>query len=86
MKGQSIFFPGYFHISEQTIFEKIELLDIFVLSNERFYLNFSVWAIEAMLLKVEQNFTDKLQWISRHEPINVSIACNTNKYCNPKCF
>ena len=39
-----------------------------------------------MLIKIEQNVTDKLQWISRHEPISVSIASNVHGYINPKFF
>ena len=38
--------------------------------------------MEAILLKVEQNVTDKLHWISKHVPISVSI----DGYNNPKCF
>ena len=79
-------FPGGFHKTDQTIFEKLEFLDIFVPTNERFYHNFSVWDMEAILLKVEQNVTDKLHWISKHEPISVSIASNVDGYNNPKCF
>ena len=42
--------------------------------------------MEAILLKVEQNVTDKLHWISKPEPISVSIALNVDGYNNPKCF
>ena len=79
-------FPGGFHKTDQTIFEKLEYLDIFVPSNERYYHNFSVWDMEAVLLKLEQNVTDKLHWISRHEPISLTIASNIDGYNNPKCF
>ena len=79
-------FPGGFHKNDESIFENLEYLNIFVPSNERFYHNFSVWDMEAVLLKIEQNVTDKLHWISRHEPISVSIASNVDGYINPKCF
>ena len=79
-------FPGGFHKSDQTIFEKLEYLNIFVPLNLRYYLNFSVWDMEAMLLKLDQNVTDKLHWISKHEPISVSFASNINGYIDPKCF
>ena len=42
--------------------------------------------MEALLLKLDQNVTEKLHWISRHEPISVSIASNIDGYNNPKCF
>ena len=42
--------------------------------------------MEALLLKLDQNVTEKLHWISRHEPISVSIASNIDGYINPKCF
>ena len=79
-------FPGGFHKNDQTIFEKLEYLDIFVPSNQRFYQKFSVWDMEAILLKLDQSVTEKLHWISRHEPISVSIASNVDSYNNPKCF
>ena len=79
-------FPGGFHKNDQTIFEKLEYLDIFVPLNQRFYHNFSVWDMEAILLKLDQNVTETLHWISRHEPISVSIASNIEGYNNPKCF
>ena len=79
-------FPGGFHKNDQTIFEKLEYLDIFVPSNQRFYQKFSVWDMEAILLKLDQSVTEKLHWIPRHEPISVSIASNVDGYNNPKCF
>ena len=42
--------------------------------------------MEALLLKLDQNVTEKLHWISRHELISVSIASNIDGYINPKCF
>ena len=42
--------------------------------------------MEALLLKLHQNVTEKLHWISRHEPISMSIASNIDGYNNPKCF
>ena len=39
-----------------------------------------------MLVKLEQNVTDKLYWISKHEPISVSITSNIDGYINPKCI
>ena len=79
-------FPGGFYKNDQTRFEKLQFLDIFVPLNERFYHKFSVWDMEALLLKLDQNVTEKLHWISRHEPISVSIASNIDGYNNPKCF
>ena len=79
-------FPGGFHKNDHTIFKKLQYLDIFVPLNERFYSKFSVWDMEALLLKLDQNVTEKLHWISRHELISVSIASNIDGYNNPKCF
>ena len=86
MKGQNIFFLEAFIKLTSPYLKKLEFLDIFVPSNERFYHNFSVWDMEAILPKIEQNVTDKLHWISKHEPISVSIASNVDGYNNPKCF
>ena len=33
-----------------------------------------------------KDMTDKLHWISRHEPISASIALNVDGYSDPRCF
>ena len=70
-------FSGAFHKNEQTIFEKFEHLDIFVPLNERFYHKFSG------SIKLDQNVTEKLHWISRHKLLSMSIASNIEGYNNP---
>ena len=35
-------------------------------------------------IKLDENVTDKIHWLSRHEPISASIASNVDGYIDPK--
>ena len=79
-------FPGGFHKSSVTIFDKLDSLGIHTPAKLRYYKHFVVWDMEAMLQKINQRTSDKLQWISRHVPVSVSITSNVQGFESPRCF
>ena len=79
-------FPGGFHKSPLTIFEKLESLGIHTSEESRYYKLFAVWDMEAMLQKTNHSTTTKLNWISKHVPISVSVASNITNFESPRCF
>ena len=79
-------FPGGFHKTPATIFEKIRSLNINVEKNICYFRKFIVWDMEAILIKNHDKSSDKLQWLSKHKPISVSIASNVLDYEVPYCL
>ena len=83
-----LIFPGGFHNTNQTIFDKLHSLNINIPERDRYYPYYAVWDMEAVLSKndSEPNKNSKLKWISQHIPISVSVASNVSNYRSPKCF
>ena len=70
-------FPGGFHKTQPTIFDKLESVGINVPQSEKYFPNFIVWDMEAMLQKIQSTSDSqdkKLQWLTKHVPISISIA------------
>ncbi|KAJ8311210.1 hypothetical protein KUTeg_011238 [Tegillarca granosa] len=79
-------YPGGFHKSPQTIFEKLEAYDIHVPQAERTYPYFIYYDFEALLQNINDRPTDYLSWTEKHVPISVSICSNVPGYTNPHCI
>lgn len=57
------------------------------LTNEiDFFEWFAVYDFEALLLKIQKQGTDKLQWKNEHRPISVSVCSNVDGFLEPICF
>ena len=61
-------FPGGFHKNQETIFDKLESLTIYVPESDRYYPTFVVWDMEAVLMKRNSPSTDQLHFLSKHMP------------------
>ena len=79
-------FPGGFQKNQETIFDKLESLTIYVPESDRYYPAFIVWDMEAVLLKTNTSSTDQLHFLSKHIPVSVSVSSNVEGFCEPKCF
>ena len=79
-------FPGGFHKNQETIFDKLESLTIYVPESDRYYPAFIVWDMEAVLMKTNTSSTDQLHFLSKHIPVSVSVSSNVEGFCEPKCF
>ena len=79
-------FPGGFHKYQETIFDKLESLTIYVPESDRYYSTFIAWDMEAVLMKTTTTCTDQMNFLSKHIPVSVSISSNVEGFCEPKCF
>ena len=79
-------FPGGFHKHQETIFDKLESLTIYVPECDIYYPTFIVWDMEAILMKTSTSCTDQMNFLSKHIPVSVSISSNVEGFCEPKCF
>ena len=82
-------FPGGFHKTQPTIFDKLESVGLNLNQTEKYFPNFIVWDMEAMLQKIQSpnHLEDKtLQWLTKHVPISISIASNVTGFEEPKCI
>ena len=79
-------FPGGFYSNSTTLFDKLKSLNIYVPLECQFYNKFIVWDMEAILPKSNINKSEKLTWISQHQPISVSIASNVENFKESECF
>ena len=69
--------------------DKLESVGINVPQSEKYFPNFIVWDMEAMLQKIQSTSDSqdkKLQWLTKHVPISISIASNVSGYEEPKCI
>ena len=79
-------FVGGYYSSSKTIFEELEQHGIFVPNSERFYREFIVFDMEAMLVPVNNKITEKLCWTHHHLPSSVAICSNVDGYTSPHCI
>ncbi|KAJ8321637.1 hypothetical protein KUTeg_000108 [Tegillarca granosa] len=79
-------YPGGFHKSPQTIFEKLEAYDIHVPQAERTYPYFMCYDFKALLQNINDRPTDYLSWTEKHVPISVSICSNVPGHTDPHCI
>ena len=79
-------FPGRFYRSQDTIFDKLELLYISKDDNDNYYPQFMVWNMEAVLKKssTTDQLTDKLKLLSKQIATGVSISSNVQGYTYSK--
>ena len=61
-------------------------MTIHVPESERYYAQFIVWDMKAILLKINTLSTDQMQFLSKHVPVSVSVCSNVEGFCEPKCF
>ena len=79
-------FPGGFHKHQETIFDKLESLTIYVPDSDTYYPSFIVWDMEAVLMKTNASCTDQMNFLSKHISVSVSVSSNVEGFCEPKCF
>ena len=79
-------FPGGFYSSPKTVFDKLEQQGIRVPPEERLFEWFLVYDFEAILQKVQNDSSPKLQWTHQHLPISVSLCSNVDQYTQPHCI
>ena len=80
-------FPGGFHKTQPTIFDKLESLGLKVNQADKYFPNFIVWDMETMLQKINlllPQKTKNCKWLTKHVPI--SIASNVCGFEEPKCI
>ena len=79
-------FPGGFYKEQQTVFERLDEFGIHVPQYDRTYPWFAAFDFESMLVKLQDDATDKLEWTQKHVPISVSVCSNVPGYTEPACF
>ena len=79
-------FPGGFHKTKPTIFDKLESVEINISRNQKYFPYYIVWDMEAMLQKIQSSTQDKLKWLTKHIPISISIASNVAGFEEPTCI
>ena len=79
-------FPGGFYTAPKTIFDKLGDFGIIVPKKDRLFPWFLVYDFEAMLLPVQGEGSEKLEWTSKHVPISVSVCSNVENYTTPHCI
>ena len=86
-KSKTLFdFPGGFYKERQTVFEHMEEFGILLPQDERTYPWFAVFDFESMLVKLQGDATEKLEWTRQHVPISVSVCSNVPGYTEQACF
>lgn len=76
---------GYYH-NPLTIFEQLESYGIMTPLYKRWFKEFIVFDMEAMLEPISVNSTEKLMWTHKHHPISVAICSNVEGFDVPHCI
>jgi hypothetical protein len=79
-------YPGGFYIEQQSVFEELEYIGIDVPEDERIFPWFAVFDFESMLVRLENESGEKLEWTHHHRPISVSVCSNVPGHTKPVCF
>ena len=79
-------YPGGFYQEQRTIFQQLESYGIHVPEDERTFQWFAVFDFESMLVKLNDDSTEKLEWTHQHVPISVSVCSNVPDHTEPQCF
>ncbi|MCG8047556.1 MAG: hypothetical protein N0E48_18330, partial [Candidatus Thiodiazotropha endolucinida] len=79
-------YPGRFHQTRVSIFEKLDQYEIHVPEDERVFPWYACYDFEAILQKIQEQPTEALQWTAKHIPISVSICSNVEEFTDPVCF
>ena len=77
-------YPGGFHKQSKTIFEELSYFGIHC--PEQVYPWFMVYDFEALLHKVQNQRSDKVEWTHEHVPISVSVCSNAPGFQDPHCI
>jgi hypothetical protein len=85
-KIENVCFQGGFMKQNLTIFEELDSFSIHVPIEERFYKEFIVFDMEAMMKPVESKISNKLMWNFEHLPISVSLCTNHRDFTKPYCI
>jgi hypothetical protein len=81
----NLHFPGGFFKPNKTIFEELESYNIWVPETDRFYKEFIVFDMEAMLSPINIS-SKKMKWTQEHKPISVAICSNVENFLVPHCI
>ena len=79
-------FPGGFHKTKPTIFDKLESSGTNISRNEKYFPYYIVWDMEAMLPKIHSSTQRKLKWLTKHIPISINIASNVTGFEERTCI
>ena len=79
-------FPEGFYKYQETIFDKLESLTIYLPESDRYYPTCIVWDMEAVLMKTSPSSTNQMIFLCKHIPVSVSISSNVEGFCEPNCF
>ena len=77
-------YPGGFHKQSKTIFEELSYFGIHC--PDQVYPWFVVYDYEALLHKVQNQRSDKVEWTHEHVPISVSVCSNVPGFQDPHCI
>ena len=79
-------YPGGFYRPSRTVFQELGEFGVVVPEDERTFPWFAVFDFESMLVKLENDATEKLEWTHEHVPISVSVCSNVPGHTEPRCF
>ena len=80
-------FPGGFFKNEPNLFEEMNNYGVHVAVNDHEYPFYAVFDMESMLLdRRDINQNGKLQWVTLHQPVSVSVCSNVPGHEHPHCI
>jgi hypothetical protein len=79
-------YKGGVYALPQTIFQKLEGVNVIVPLQERVYPYFITYDTEAYLSKDVPETTSSIHWQSRHIPLSISVCSNMPGFTEPVCF
>ena len=79
-------YVGGFFSSPKTIFEELEDVGISIPSEKKYFKEFIVFDMEAMLSPVSIRSSSKLYWTHNHIPISVAVCSNVDGFTSPFCI
>ena len=74
------------YTGEKSVFEEIEQFGILVPGSDRTYPWFAVYDFEAILKQIQEQKSEKLVWLQKHEAISVSVCSNATGYTDSHCI
>jgi G:T-mismatch repair DNA endonuclease (very short patch repair protein) len=84
--NDNLVFVGGFLKQNLTIFEELESFNIHVPTSERFFKEFIVFDMEAMMKPFKYEQSSKLTWVYEHIPVSVSVSSNHKDFIKPFCI
>ena len=84
--GVQFQYPGGFYQNRQTVFEKLEAMNLYVPKKYRFHDYYIVHDFECLLEDRSYNDDDNTQYTKEHVPVSVSVASNIPGFEAPHCI